>query len=522
MKDASFLAVEYQQTLHRIAPIMKWTTLSLVCPLSWLVVASAAFFISPFSEKRRPLRARVSLATSTAHPNSSTESHTNSALDNPQALDILRDLDGSPLTNEYFSQKMGISGIESYICPETEAFRGFMSNGCRVYLLSDNNQQQVITTAFYKRIDFSDLKHSWDKFKSAPHKIQRDLNSYQVVAAFLHSQACHQLTTTTGIHIPKCFDVQSRPNHSNPMESKFTFLLEDLNQGWYQRWLLDDLTETEAVLSVYAKMHAFFWTGSKFWSNPDAAKEFEEAVWKSGSYVQPEAQGMDQWKTVKREWQSKRLKFANELSSFEYWDNLGERLQSVSEKCGFLAHPFADDALSKEYHKYRTYTHGDPKQANIFFRQSESGDDELEVGLIDFQWSGFGLAATDIAHFVTSAVHADLLVDGGEERLLHYYFDELQKYLVEYGVYKTSNEALANFGYDTFLEQYEIGVLDICRLVVAYTWARFVGPIEENDEEGKARTMNLTSYNKSLPNVIWLMSKCDELLKSRGVILSNS
>ena len=40
----------------------------------------------------------------------------------------------------------------------------------------------------------------------------------------------------------------------------------------------------------------------------------------------------------------------------------------------------------------------------------------MDVGLIDFQWSGFGLAATDIAHFITSAVHADLLNDGGEEK----------------------------------------------------------------------------------------------------------
>jgi thiamine kinase-like enzyme len=164
--------------------------------------------------------------------------------------------------------------------------------------------------------------------------------------------------------------------------------------------------------------------------------------------------------------------------------------------------------------KYRTFTHGDPKQANLLFRQSSNA---LQVGLIDFQWSGFGLAATDIAHFMTSGVHADMLVDGGEECLLKYYFDELQKYLVEFGAYKDADDALQNYSYDTFTEQYEIGVLDICRLMIAYTWSRFEFPVKKDDVEGCALTMNKTSYNKSIPTIIWLLNRCDEILKSRGV-----
>eukprot|EP00957_Ditylum_brightwellii_P155553 11840981-Ditylum_brightwellii.AAC.1 len=68
----------------------------------------------------------------------------------------------------------------------------------------------------------------------------------------------------------------------------------------------------------------------------------------------------------------------------------------------------------------------------MFFRHGttdSSGSEDTQVGLIDFQWSGFGLASTDIAHFLTSAVHADMLVDGGEDFLMRYYFDELQTHL---------------------------------------------------------------------------------------------
>jgi thiamine kinase-like enzyme len=426
--------------------------------------------------------------------------------------DIVQDLDGNPLTKTYFEKILGFE-IEG-IVPESDAFRGFMSNACRIHLLLKNGKQR---TVFYKRIVFKELPHAWEKFEKDPHKLERDSKSYQVVASFLLSEACKLMTQQAGVCIPKCLDAQLLPDEEYPMESKFTFLFEDFapTEGWYQQWLLTNKEECLVTLSTFAKIHAYFWFNSKFWNeHKDAANELETGVWESGSYVQPRAQP-NQCEIVAAEWSTKRLRFENELKGFEYWDNLGTRLQSVAKECGRLAHPFAyNDDTQKGYMKYRTFTHGDPKQANLLFRRSSNA---LKVGLIDFQWSGFGLAATDIAHFMTSGVHADMLVDGGEECLLKYYFDELQKYLVEFGAYKDTDDALQNYSYDTFMEQYEIGVLDICRLMIAYTWSRFEFPVEKDDVEGCALTMNKTSYNKSIPTIIWLLNRCDEILKSRGV-----
>ena len=199
----------------------------------------------------------------------------------------------------------------------------------------------------------------------------------------------------------------------------------------------------------------------------------------------------------------------------DYWDNLGERLESVAEECGRLAHPFAVDELLDGYEKFRTFTHGDPKQANLFFRSKGNGSG-LEVGLIDFQWAGFGLAATDIAHFISAAVHADLLNDGGEDMLLTHYYSELQKYLIEYGAFGSVDEVSEGYSFAIFTEQYDTAILDMCRLVIAYAWSRFE-IVDKDDKAGCARTMNKNSYNKSMPNVIWLMSRCDKILKSRGV-----
>lgn len=476
--------------------------------------------------------------------NGQESSTTTSAADNEQKQqqrkessveNIARDLEDRPLTAEYFATAMGIpsSSVESYECPETDAFCGFMSNACRVRLLPETTTEDHhrSRTAFYKRIVFADLPHAREKSRTAPHKLLRDARSYQVVASFLQSEARRQMVEATGVIVPRLYHVRSRPDYERPMESKFSFLFEDLapSDGWYQRWLLDDADECHATLRTFARMHAFFWTGSSFWNDEDntaAGDELEAAVWSSGSYVQPQAQDDRQCHVVAREWAVKRMRFRHEseLSTTTFWDDLGERLESVAEECGRLAHPFADkeeETLAKRYRPYRTLTHGDPKQANLLFRRRHSPDpedaDDLDVGLLDFQWSGFGLAATDIAHLMTSGIHADQLVDGGEGRLLRYYYDQLETHLVEYGAFESVESVRRHFSFATFMEQYEIGVLDICRLMIAYTWDRFEHAVEKDDPEGCARTMNKTSYNKSVPTIVWLLSRCDEILRSRGV-----
>ena len=333
--------------------------------------------------------------------------------------------------------------------------------------------------------------------------------------SFLASKACKDVIEKAGLRIPICYDAQLMPNESNPIESRFSVLLEDFSpsDGWAQRWLLRSDEECRAALTVLAKMHAFFWRGSTFWEDEDAARELEEGVWESASYVQPKLQTLNQCKNVAEGWATSRLKCRKELESEDFWDDLGARLESVAEESGRLAHPFAADGTSEAYRKYRTFTHGDPKQANLFFRATGSGP---EVGLIDFQWAGFGLAATDVAHFLSAAVHADRLEGDGEEELLRFYHDELREHLVEFGAFGDAGRAEEEFPFATLVDQYETAVLDMCRLVIAYSWSRFE-LVEEGDEAGYARTMNKNSYNKSMPNVVWLMSRCDRILKSRGV-----
>ena len=126
-----------------------------------------------------------------------------------QSSCICRDLDGNPLSPEYFAEKMGIGHVDRYICPEKDAFHGLMSNGGRIHLFPGGE------TAFYKRIAFEDLEHAQEKLRDAPHKLVRDAKSYHVVGSFLLSKGCDDMVKATGVRIPKCYDAQLEPNDAN-------------------------------------------------------------------------------------------------------------------------------------------------------------------------------------------------------------------------------------------------------------------------------------------------------------------
>jgi 3'-phosphoadenosine 5'-phosphosulfate (PAPS) 3'-phosphatase/thiamine kinase-like enzyme len=444
----------------------------------------------------------------------STMGYTAADITEAQCVDIVRDLDGYPLDKPFFDNILGQT-VQSFSCPEGEAIRGLMSNGCRVHF---DTKDGAVHSAFYKRIVFGHLDHARVKLKTAPHKLVRDVKSYQVETSLLASQACQQVIAKTGIRIPKCYNSALRPNDEHPIESRFSVLLEDFSpiDGWSQRWLIRTKEDSHAVLSTFAKLHAYFWAGSDFWTkNEDATAgpELVDAVWKSASYVQPALQTLNQCQQVEAGWMKNREKCRAELEGMEYWDNLGTRLQRVTEQVGCDAHPFQfnqDESLDQ----FKTLIHGDPKQTNIFFQQ-EKEEDDLQVGLIDFQWSGFGLAASDIAHHLSAASHADLLEEGGEIELLEYYYTELTTHLVEYGAYSSTEAVASAYSFDLFFEQYETAILDMCRLVIAYAWSRFEPVTNKKDY---ARTANKNSYNKSLPNAVWLMNRCHEILTKRGVV----
>ena len=344
-----------------------------------------------------------------------------------------------------------------------------------------------------------------------------DVRSYAVEAAFLGSTACAELIEAghaAKVHVPKAFAVDLQPCDASPLESRFALLLQDFGaeDGWAQRGLLNE-DEARAALTCLGRFHAFFWEGSSFWrrGNP-ATSELEAAVWPAGGYWQPSMQPASQFSELATKWKGHLEafgeRFSRELDGIDL-STLGERLERLAPEVAAEAHPFDVAALgdSGSMRHQRTLIHGDPKAANLFVRTAEEGD--LEVGLIDFQWCGFGLAATDVAHHICAALSADCLSQDGarEAALLDHSHAALCAALVEAGVAPSAPEAAAAYPRATLQSQYEAGVLDMCRLVFGYQWSR-----ANFDEDAP----NKNAYNKSLRNAVWLVARCDALLTARG------
>ena len=284
--------------------------------------------------------------------------------------------------------------VSGYSVPESSAWRGMMSNGVRISLEwkdKDTVEPKYWPTSdiFYKRIVMSDLSHARDKLKDAPHKLVRDVKSYQVETSFLTSRACQYLIEEGGLKLNKVLDSDLRPAPSNlgpagQLESRFGIFLEYFQEsdgGWKHQWLLSEQA-TKAALAELAKLHAYFWQGSEFWKKQDGAvgKELESIVWPNGGYMQPNLQGLEQLEKVHSGWEARYPTFQAELEKVPELEgadllSLGKRLEAVAPRVGQLAHPFSDEGAANDPDllKYKTLIHGDPKQANFFFRPGDNG-----------------------------------------------------------------------------------------------------------------------------------------------------
>lgn len=437
-----------------------------------------------------------------------------------QAIDIARDLDGAPLRASWLAEVLG-GGVGGYVTPEDGAFRGMMSNGCRIELLG-GGAGSLPRSLFYKRVVMGDLEAVRLKAATMPAKLQRDVASYAVEARFLGSAASAQLGATAGVRLPRARHVDLRANEAAPIESRFSLLLDDFSptDGWRQEGMLS-LDAATASLATLARLHAFFWDGSDFWrqgnDGKDAAaaaaaaaaqRELHDAVWPAGGYWQPSMQPAEQLTQLDAKYRQHLAALGDGLASHPMVANvdltsLGTRLQRVAAAAAAEAHPFdaAAGGDPKAAAPWRTLIHGDPKAANLFLRGGKEGA-ATEVALIDFQWSGFGLAATDVAHHVAAAFAPDAQAE--EARLLDGYHAQLCAALAEFGAAKDAADAASRVAPRAVWQaQYDAAMLDMGRLVFAYQWSRA--------KLGQP-ALNRNSYNKDVTCAAWLLAKCDAAL----------
>ena len=127
------------------------------------------------------------------------------------------------------------------------------------------------------------------------------------------------------------------------------------------------------------------------------------------------------------------------------------------------------------------------------------------MGLIDFQWTGRGLCATDVAYcIVASACPSVMDAHGAEEDFLRYYHGELVRFLGDRGMNSSNKPNLPSW--DIFFAQYKLAFCDFGRNSIASMWNKsgIVQLLRERESEG---SLLFNATNKNLSLMCWVLRR---------------
>ncbi len=101
---------------------------------------------------------------------------------------------------------------------------------------------------------------------------------------------------------------------------------------------------------------------------------------------------------------------------------------------------------------------------------------------------------------------------------MDHYYSCLANELVKFGVGKSIEEIETTvYPREVLQKQYEVAVLDICRIVFAYAWRRW-----KAEDKPTEVSFNRNAYNKSLDSVLWLVTRCHVLLDKHSSMYGNN
>eukprot|EP00092_Neocalanus_flemingeri_P036354 GFUD01039577.1.p1 GENE.GFUD01039577.1~~GFUD01039577.1.p1 ORF type:complete len:793 (+),score=183.94 GFUD01039577.1:41-2380(+) len=393
-------------------------------------------------------------------------------------VDLIRNIsDGTVITPEYFNHVIGGDTISSYYSLESDAVRYKQSHACRI--IFDTGK-----TAFLKRIVLRELPSAIEKAKTLPYKLQRDVNANMNESNFLKNPLVTKFNNTENsnakqgrLQIVKAYDCQALVYADNPIDSKFLLLLEDFSEknGWHQFAHIDE-KYMRSTLQALAKFHAFFWLKN---GDRNLSREIEKQLWDVATYWDLEKQPTGQVELLEEN-------FRRLIDEFEIIDDETEKKEIIVKNYGKKLKEIAIDLNSNVHNSLQKQTiiHGDAKCPNFFFKDN---GDQTDVGLIDFQWTGAGLCATDVAYAIWTCPAFGVLAK--EKELVQYYHSHLVNALQ---TNFPECEVGAWLPLDQFLQEYQKCFLDLSRCIIGDQW-RTVSLNTLRERKGK---MVYNAYNK--------------------------
>jgi hypothetical protein len=256
-----------------------------------------------------------------------------------------------------------------------------------------------------------------------------------------------------------------------------------------------ELAETRQALSYLANLHASAWgqddliasARSKLWSAP--------CWWAFPKRGEKElAQASEIWPQVLSSWE-KVFETEPSLPSPAALENLGERM---IDEAAYISRCLSVDANAS----LNTLVHGDFKSANLFFEGQSR-----KVVAFDWQWSGVGLGAMDVANLLNTSVGISLVAsDESELELLLFYYDCLSERLEALGV---ASDLPKSYPFDAFERHYALASLEYARLLISNFWKNMT----PQSCAAKAGNANCGLGYRSVPHVVRMVRKLHEGLE---------
>jgi aminoglycoside/choline kinase family phosphotransferase len=339
--------------------------------------------------------------------------------------------DGTPLTPEWLSSNVLKDQVQSIEPVEETWISGVHSSTVKLKITYASNTSHSPSTLYWKRVVLRDLP------TKASYKLYRDVYSYKTETSF-YKHLTKKLNSV-GVHVPECYYAYEEFVENDLNQSRFLLALEDMSNIGYQKHVHLSHEEVYACLSTLARLHATFW---------DKTDDLTHLVWPEGSYWTLDKRPQNELDTLGESWRSLCDRFVNESPIFSTTaiHDLGERIVKCSAQM--------NEKLRSIQPK--TFIHGDFKSANMFMKSNQN----IDVAIIDWQWSGVGAGITDVMYLITSTYSLNLGRNDFalEKDFIIEYCNQLQAL----GIYYDKNLAL---------EHFKIAFLDMARIILAYFFA---------------------------------------------------
>jgi thiamine kinase-like enzyme len=191
---------------------------------------------------------------------------------------------------------------------------------------------------------------------------------------------------------------------------------------------------------------------------------------------------------------------------------LFQRTKDMGRQIQRLAACISEEVAPSPTSSYATLSHGDFKSMNCFFvsrehdnsnHNSNTTSSRGKVLLVDFASTGVGLGMSDVAMHIHHAVLPEHLADGGEERLLGHYLEQLNLRL------GLSSSSRFFYPREVAMRHYRLAVVDYFRFFLGRFWNSATLETFAKKKESK----NTALINRNIASALAFLDRSDIYLR---------